>query len=117
VLALVRSSGPTPDPSYHPRTPALAPELGRMYAAQCRNPTAAGDDRLRAIVFALVRRLKDDGLAPERVIVALKTAITRYGDERRPPSLADEEDGHVHGGDVYVRLFHWTLDAYFSAEG
>ena len=58
-----------------------------------------------------------DGLAPERVIVALKTAITRYGDERRPPSLADEEDGHVHGGDVYVRLFHWTLDAYFSAEG
>jgi hypothetical protein len=115
VLTLVRSSGNAGTTTYNPRTPALAPELGRVYAAQRRAPTLEGEQRLRDVVIALVQRLKDDGLPPERVLVAIKTAIVRYGDEHRPPSLADVEGGHVSSGPVYERLFQWLLAAYFGA--
>jgi hypothetical protein len=114
VLSLHRSTS-AGSGSYNPHTPALAPELGRAYAAQRRQPTSDGEAKLRDITIAFVGRLKEDGLPPERVIVAAKTAIVRYGDEHRPPSLAGEEDGHVPGGEVYERLFRWLLSAYFSA--
>lgn len=114
MLALVRSAGPTSSPTYNPHTPALAPELGRAYALQRHSPTRQGDAQLRNIVVALVTRLKDDGLPPERVIVAIKTAIVRYGDDHRPPSLADEEDGHFSAGLLYERLFQWILASYFE---
>ena len=114
VLSLVRSERSVTPPTYNPHTPALAPELGRVYATQCHAPTTQGDAQLRDIVIALVRRLKDDGLSPERVIVAIKTAIMRYGNDHRPPSLADAEDGHFTGDPVYERLFQWILAAYFE---
>jgi hypothetical protein len=98
----------------NPRTLALAPELARAYAGQRQHPTTEGEARLRAATLALVRRLKSDGLTPERVVVAVKTAIMRYGNEHRPPSLVDEE-GHSSTGVVYERLFQWILDAYFDA--
>lgn len=115
MLSLVRRTAPPANTSYNPNTPALAPELGRAYAAQRHEPTKEGDAKLRDITVALVRRLKQDGLAPERVIVAIKTAIVRYGDEHRPPSLASDGEGHVAGGEVYERLFHCMLAAYFAA--
>jgi hypothetical protein len=113
VLSLHRSPS-AGSPTYNPHTPALAPELGRAYAAQRRRPTNDGEAKLRDITLAFVARLKEDALPPERVIVAVKAAIVRYGDEHQPPSLAGEEDGHVPGGEVYERLFHWLLDAYFN---
>ena len=114
MLSLVRSAGSGTNPTYNPHSPALAPELGRVYATQCHAPTPQGDAQLRDIVFALVRRLKDDGLPPERVIVAIKAAIVHYGDDHRPPSLADPEDGHFAAGPVYERLFRWVLASYFQ---
>ena len=113
MLTLMRPSTPAVT-SYNPQTPALAPELGRAYAVQRQRRTREGEARLREITVALVRRLKGNGLPPERVVVAIKAAIVRYGDEHRPPSLADHADGHVPGGELYERLFHWLLDAYFS---
>jgi len=114
VLSLVRNAPSQGNPTYHPRTPALAPELGRVYAAQCHTPTPDGDAQLRDIGFALVRRLKEDGVRPERVIIAVKTAIVRYGDDHRPPSLAAEDSGRPCAEPVYERLFQWILSAYFD---
>jgi hypothetical protein len=113
MLSLMRQDAITATTSYNPHTPALAPELARSYAAQRRTSTSEGEARLRAITFALVQRLKEDGLPPERVLIAIKAAIVRYGDDHRPPSLAGEDHGHVPGGAVYERLFSWVLDAYF----
>jgi hypothetical protein len=113
VLSLVSQTG-VGAPSYNPRTSALAPELGRTFAAQRRAPTDETNTRLRDITVALVARLKDDGLPPERVIVALKAAIVRYGDEHRPPSLADEHESDGPGRAVYERVFQWALAAYFG---
>jgi hypothetical protein len=114
VLSLVRSPVSISTKSYNPHTPALAPELGRAYSSQLRAPTREGDTRLRDVVVALVRRLKEDGLPPERAIVAIKAAIVRYGDDRRPPSLAVEEDGRFSPNPIYERLFQWILAAYFG---
>jgi hypothetical protein len=116
MLTLMRSSTPAASTVYHPHTPALAPELGRAYTAQRQHRTTEGEIKLREITVALVRRLKNDGLSPERVIVAIKAAIVRYGDEHRPPSLAESEDGHAPGGETYERVFRWLLDAYFHAD-
>ncbi len=116
MLSLMRSSTPAVKTSYNPHTPALAPELGRAYAAERQHRTKEGEAKLRAITIALVRRLKGDGLPPERVLIAIKSAIVRYGDEHRPPSLADREDGTVHGAQTYERIFHWLLESYFGAE-
>jgi hypothetical protein len=116
MLTLMRSSTPAANTVYHPRTPALAPELGRAYSAQRQHRTIEGETKLREITVALVRRLKSDGLSPERVIVAIKAAIVRYGDEHRAPSLADLEDGHAPGGETYERVFRCLLDTYFHAE-
>lgn len=116
MLSIMRPSTPAANAVYHPHTPALAPELGRAYAAQRQRRTTDGEDRLQEITVALVRRLKGDGLSPERVIVAIKAAIVRYGHEHRPPSLADPEDGHLRGGEIYERVFHWLLESYFSSD-
>jgi len=114
MLTLLRSGQSiTPSP-YTPRTPALAPELGRVFAAQRHSRSREGDAQLRAVADALVRRLKDDGLPPERVIVAIKTAIVRYGDEHRAPSLATDDGGRLSADPVYGRLFQWILEAYFN---
>jgi len=113
VLSLMRHPTTVAIALDNPRTLSLAPELARAYAGQRQHPTTEGDARLRDATLALVRRLKSDGLAPERVIVAIKTAIMRYGDEHRPPSLADEE-GNFSTSVVYERLFQWILDAYFD---
>jgi hypothetical protein len=116
VLSLVGSSPVAAKATYNPYSPALAPELGRAYAAQRRQPVTDGEERLRDITFALVRRLKHDGLPPERVIVAVKMAIVRYGDDHRPPSLAAGDESQVQGGELYLRLFQWILDAYFATD-
>lgn len=113
MLSLHRSA-PSGNTAFTPHTPALAPAFGRAYAAQRRQPTDGGEARLHEITIAFVNRLKRDGLTPERMIVAIKAAIVRYGDEHRPPSLATEDDGHVPAGEVYERLFRWLLDAYFA---
>jgi hypothetical protein len=115
MLSLHRSSS-AGNTTFTPRTPALAPAFGRAYAAQRRQPTADGEATLREITVAFVNRLKDDGLPPERMLVAIKAAIVRYGDEHRPPSLAREDDGHVPAGEVYERLFQWLLEAYFDRD-
>jgi len=115
MLSLHRHTLEVPRSAYTPTTAALAPELGRMYAAQCRQQTAEGGAQLREITRALVRRLKGDGLQPERVIVAIKTAIARYGDGVDRPSLASDGEEEPTAHVVYRNVFDCLLATYFDA--
>ena len=86
---------------------------------------AASDDMsnqnlsaLRDAAIDFVGGLKDQGLPPERVVVALKTAL-RTRDRSRwewVPSL-DVEDawGSTRSEPtVYARLFEWSVEAYYD---
>lgn len=115
MLAIARLESIAPRRTYNPNSPALAPELGRAFAACFDHPTADGDARLREITTALVQRLKGDGLTPERVLVAIKSALTRYAHLSTYPSLWNagvEAPDPAH--ELYKRLFDWMLDAYFA---
>ena len=118
MLTLLSSGPSTAGGTYHPATTPIAPEFGRSYAALCRQFTTAGETRLRDATIALVRRLKDDDLPPERVIVAMKAAISRYGEGQWPPSLDDEVEratrADVARHEVYRHVFRWLLEAYFD---
>lgn len=100
---------------FTPYTPLVAPDFGRAFGAACHAETRDSDDALRAATFALVQRLKANGLPPERVIVALKAAIAKYGGSGEPPSWNDEAHGDQ--GErrtaTYRRVFRWCLDAYY----
>jgi hypothetical protein len=98
------------------RTTPIAPELGRAFAAMATRDTPERSTRLYDLTVTFVRRLQSDGLPPERVIVALKAAIAKYGDGHRPPSLTDEwvsAEDHNRAS-AYQRVFHWCLEAYFD---
>lgn len=113
ILPLNRRTRATaPLPHVSPTT-ALAPRFARVYAAECRRPSIEGELLLRDTTIALVRRLKADGLPPERVLIALKAAIARYGDGAEPPTLADD-DVHAPTRSVYRRVLEWTLATYFE---
>lgn len=101
---------------YTPRTTAVAPELGRAFGSVCIHHGPTADGRLKDATIALVARLKSDGLPPERVVVALKTAIARYSPEHLFPSLvgADGDTVHTERAIAYRHVFGWFLDAYFG---
>ena len=104
-------------PPYTPRTTAVAPELGRAFGGVCVHHGPTADDRLRDATIALVTRLKDDGLPPERVVVALKAAIARYDPAHRFPSLieASHDTVHMERSIAYQHVFAWFLDTYFGS--
>jgi hypothetical protein len=96
---------------------AVAPALGRAFDAAWHHHGLHSEERLMEATFALVRRLKDDGLPPEKVLVALKTALTKYAELHSAPSLnADDEDPDgVERVVVYRHVFEWFLEAYYQS--
>lgn len=112
MLSLVRSQPAAP--AYDPTVTALAPALGRAYASLAHYPSAETSERLHEATVALVRRLKLDGVTPERVIVAIKQAIRRYGDCGTPLFLASEDVLHEGAHDAYRSAFHWALATYYE---
>ena len=94
----------------------LTLSLGRAFTAECRLHDEQTARTLHDATIALVERLKRDAVPPERVIVALKTAIAKYGDTHRMPSLIDEPEDlrGEHRAETYQRVFAWCLDAYFE---
>ena len=80
-------------PPFTPHVTPVAPALGRAFNAECYTHDEQSGLALHDATFALVERLKHDELPPERVVVALKTAIAKNGSLSRMPSLFREEDG------------------------
>lgn len=103
--------------SFTPITTPVAPQLGRAFVAASGRDTAEESAALHWATIAFVRRLKADGLPPERVVVALKAAIARYGGHGIP-SLTDQSfDAETSGRAVaYQHVFAWCLDAYYDDE-
>lgn len=96
-------------------TDPIARIVGQAFAAACETSSAANEARLRDLVFLFVTRLKAAALPPERVLVAIKAAISQVGDGR-PPSLADSlgKAGVSSRHRAYNRVFQWILEAYFG---
>ena len=93
----------------------IAEILGQAFAALAETYTTANEPRLRDIVFLFVTRLKALSLPPERVLVAMKSAISAVGDGRHPSladSLASSANPLRHR--AYRRVFQWLLEAYFD---
>jgi hypothetical protein len=120
MLALVQNSVMPRRSTFQstPAAPLVAPELGRAFNAACHRDTPENSETMRSAVVAFVYRLKRDSLPPERVVVALKTALVRYGGRDTPPSLTDQslDPQKSHRAAVYSRLFGWCLDAYFDGQ-
>lgn len=104
------------EPSTAPADDPIARLLGQAYVALTQSFSARNEARLRELVYTFVTRMRAARVPPERVIVALKEAITAFGGGGRPPSLADSlarnEVDRSHG--AYRRVFQWTLEAYFG---
>lgn len=119
MLSLLRDTVEREDLSrcYTPVVTPVAPALGRAFDEACRVATARSIEDLRLATVALVQRLKADDVAPERVVVAIKAALTRYGGCRVPPSLygdGEEEIADERHAVMYQRVFTWWLDAYYG---
>jgi hypothetical protein len=101
---------------FTPHVTPVAPALGRAFDADCRQHDTQTAVALRDATTALVERLKRDELPPERVVVALKTAILKYGSLHRMPSLVDDGEDlcWTHCVETYRQAFAWCLDAYFG---
>jgi hypothetical protein len=96
----------------------VAPELGRAFAEACRNDIAQSADALRLATIAMVGRLKADGLPPERVLIAVKTALVRYGGCHLPPSFDNDGESRLderHAA-IYRQVFDWCLDTYYGTQ-
>ncbi len=116
MLTLSRDRAVAPAPLFTPHVTPVAPALGRAFDADCRLHDTQTALALRDATIALVERLKRDDLPPERVVVALKSAILKYGSLHRMPSLVDDAEGlgWTHCVETYRQTFAWCLDAYFG---
>jgi hypothetical protein len=99
------------------RPPPVAPALGRAFDAACHHDGLDADGRLLDATNALVQRLKRDGLPPEKVLIALKTALTRYAGLHHPPSLDADDDAplEVERAAHYRMVFDGFLQAYYDS--
>jgi hypothetical protein len=115
TLTLDLLAAPMP-PVFSPHVTPVAPALGRAFNAECFLHDAETDRALHDAIIALVERLKRDSLPPERVVIALKAAIVKYGSVERMPSLVDEAEDlcWAHCAETYRKAFAWCLDAYFG---
>ncbi|HEY4304865.1 MAG TPA: hypothetical protein VGM82_10385 [Gemmatimonadaceae bacterium] len=115
MLILMRNGAlATNQPQPLPLDP-IARILGQAFVAACDTLSAPNDARLREIVFLFVTRLKSMSVPPERVLIAIKSAISSFGDGR-PPSLAQSltATGDPSRLRTYRRVFQWLLEAYFE---
>lgn len=100
---------------YTSRTSPLASDLGLAFADACRSDTPASTRNLHDATAKFVNRLKANGIPPERVVVAIKEALTRDGGSNLPPSF-DGAEGSVDKpqSTAYRRVFAWFLNTYYG---
>ena len=90
-------------------------DLGLAFAEACRGDTPTSMQNLQRATTRFVTRLKANGIPPERVIVAIKEALTRDGGSKLPPSFDDAEGlAGEKRSMAYRRVFGWCLDAYYG---
>jgi hypothetical protein len=107
-----------PHTTFAPPTIPVAPALGRAFDEAWHHHGTDTDERLMDATFALVKRLKGLDLPPEKVLVAVKTALTKYAELHLTPSLDGDDDASA-GGDrtiLYRRVFEWFLEAYYGEQ-
>lgn len=96
----------------------VAPNFGIAFHELCLHESADTTRHLRNATVALVKQLKADGLPPERVIIAIKQALVRFGGCASPPHLYDETSslaGERHAP-AYHSVLAWSLDTYFRTD-
>lgn len=100
---------------YSPTTSPVGLRIGVLFDAVCggRNDLRP---LLRDAVTTLVERMKWDGQPPERVVLAVKTAVAKSGIDGWPPSLINTLDGRepTRCDVLYRDVFGWMLAAYFD---
>lgn len=100
---------------YTSRTIPLASDLGLAFADACRGDTPTSLQTLHRATTRFVTRLKANGTPPERVIVAIKEALTRDGGSKLPPSFDDAEGAAGEKRSMaYRRVFAWFLSTYYN---
>lgn len=104
------------DPRLTRPTTAVAPEFGRAFVEACLRNTPEAASHLREATGEFVQRLKADGLPPERVVVAIKAVLVRYGGFSHAPSYDNEHDTPQDETRTmaYRCVFRWYLDAYYG---
>jgi len=116
VLTILSDGPMAAEPSTAPASDPIARLLGQAYVALTQTVSPRNEARLRELVYTFVKRMRAASVPPERVVVAVKEAITAFGGGGRPPSLADSlsrndvDRSHA----AYRRVFQWTLEAYFG---
>ena len=101
--------------TYRPGPPSAAVRLGLAFAEACLRDTGEPSE-LRDATVALVKSLKESGLPPEQVVVAIKTALLHHGGANLPPSLdySDDSAAGLRHAATYRQVFRWSLDTYFN---
>lgn len=95
---------------------AEARRLGRAFVAAAHGGFIDARFELRAAVVAFVARRREAGEPPERVIVALKTALFTYGGLHGAPENGRETASVDTRRALYDQVFGWTVDAYYAVK-
>jgi len=87
----------------------------RLYEAT-PGSSAENASALQAAITEYAHALRDQGVRPERAVIAFKRALQRHGDHASLPSLYEEtrQDHAPSGPSRYARAFSWFVDAYFD---
>jgi hypothetical protein len=105
-------------PRVRPYTPfrsSPASNLGLAFCEACRGDTPNAVNNLREATTDLVVSLKTEGASPERVILTMKDALTRYGISHFPPSLVSPPNEYgKREAAQYRRVFSWCLEALYG---
>jgi len=87
----------------------------RLYDATSDSPVIDAS-ALRAAIAVYARSLRDEGMPPERAVIALKDTLYRHGGHASFTSLYEEATPRnvANAPSRYARVFEWFLDAYFD---
>lgn len=93
-----------------------AQRLARAFEAAQTDDGDRSLPELRAATLAFVAALKSDNLAPERVVVTLKTVLASIGASPLSLYTGNQASDATRRHQMYRRVFTWSLDAYFGAD-
>ena len=94
----------------------MAPNFGNAFHELCLNESASAKRDLLNTTVALVRQLEVEGLPPERVIIAIKNALVRFGGCDWPHLYDTSCFAGECQASAYRSVLSWSLDAYFRTD-
>jgi hypothetical protein len=85
----------------------------------CHAHSWPADEHLRQAVGDIVSALKEDGVPPEGIIIAMKRALRAHAGLHTDPTLVVEERRTIGEawGESYDRAFAYFLEVYFGVDG